>query len=45
MLVVLGVVVAEAIHSGQPAWALIGLIGPAVLAVAVVRNWPRRVRR
>ncbi len=45
MLVVLGVVVAEAIHSGQPAWVLIGLIGPAVLALAVVRDWPRRVRR
>ena len=48
MLVVLGVVVAEAVHSGQPAWALIGLIGPAVLAVlegpAVVRHWPRRAR-
>ena len=29
MLVVLGVVVAEAIHAGQPAWVLIGLIGPA----------------
>ncbi len=48
MLVVLGVVVAEAVHSGQPAWALIGLIGPAVLVVlegpAVVRHWPRRAR-
>jgi hypothetical protein len=45
MLVVLGVVVAEAIHAGQPAWVLIGLIGPAMLAVAVVRHWPRRFRR
>jgi hypothetical protein len=45
MLVVLGVVVAEAVHSGQPAWVLIGLVGPAVLAVAVVRQWPRRFRR
>ena len=48
MLVVLGVVVAEAVHSGQPAWVLIGLIGPAVLVVlegpAVVRHWPRRAR-
>jgi hypothetical protein len=48
MLVVLGVVVAEAIHSGQPAWVLIGLIGPAVLVAlegpAVVRHWPRRAR-
>jgi hypothetical protein len=45
MLVVLGAVVAEAIHSGQPAWVLIGLIGPVVLAWAVVRDWPRRIRR
>jgi hypothetical protein len=45
MLVVLGVVLAEAIHSGQPAWVLIGLIGPAVLVMAVVRQWPRRFRR
>ncbi len=45
MLVMLGVLVAEAIHTGQPAWVLIGLIGPAVLAVAVVRHWPRRFRR
>jgi len=45
MLVVLGVVLAEAIDSGQPAWVLIGLIGPAVLVLAVVRHWPRRFRR
>jgi hypothetical protein len=45
MLAVLGVVVAEAIHAGQPAWVLTGIIGPAVLAVAVVRHWPRRFRR
>ncbi len=45
MLVVLGVVLAQAIHSGQPAWVLIGLIGPAVLVLAVVRHWPRRFRR
>ncbi len=45
MLVVLGVVLAEAIRSGQPAWVLIGLVGPAVLLVAVVRHWPRRFRR
>jgi hypothetical protein len=45
MLVVLGVVVAEAIDSGQPAWVLIGLIGPTVLVVALVRHWPRRFRR
>ena len=45
MLVVLGVVVAEAIRSGQPAWVLTGLMGPAVLAVATVRHWPRRFHR
>lgn len=45
MLVVLGVVVAEAIRSGQPAWVLTGLMGPAVLAVAMLRHWPRRFHR
>ena len=43
MLIVLGVVLARAVSSGQPAWVLVGLIGPLALLVAARAS--RRARR